>query len=142
MHEGTHIDDGKLTGVLFIDLLSKAFDTVNHKILYKLKSVGICDNSLLWVKLYICNRQQSVSWNGILSFPKNIYTGVPQGFILGHLLSILNINDYPKCLKYSHVTIYADDTSQDVSDKSIDTIEYKLEAGLVNSMQWMKRNKL
>jgi hypothetical protein len=52
------------------------------------------------------------------------------------------VNDYPKCLTHSHATIYADDTSQDVSDKSIDTIEYKLKDDLVNSMQWMKRNKL
>jgi hypothetical protein len=54
----------------------------------------------------------------------------------------LFVNDYPKCLTHSHATIYADDTSQDVSDKSIDTIEYKLKEDLFNSMQWMKRNKL
>jgi hypothetical protein len=55
----------------------------------------------------------------------------------------LFVNDYPKCLAHSHATIYADDTSQDVSDKSIDTIEYKLKEDLFNSMQWMKkRNKL
>ena len=52
------------------------------------------------------------------------------------------VNDYPKCLAHSHATIYADDTSQDVSDKSIDTMEYKLKEDLANSMQWMKRNKL
>jgi hypothetical protein len=36
------------------------------------------------------------------------------------------VNDHPKCLKYSNVTIYADDTSQDVTDKSVDIIETKL----------------
>jgi hypothetical protein len=46
-----------------------------------------------------------------------------------------------KCHSKQHI-IYADDTSQDVSGKSIDTIEYKLKEDLVNSMQWMKRNKL
>lgn len=40
-----NIDDGKLTGVLFIDL-SKAFDTVNYEVLlHKLLSFGICNNS-------------------------------------------------------------------------------------------------
>jgi hypothetical protein len=39
---------------------------------------------------------------------------------------ILFVNDYPRCLKYSNVTIYADDTSQDVTDKSVDIIETKL----------------
>ena len=52
------------------------------------------------------------------------------------------VNDYPKCLTHSHATIYADDNSQEVSDKSIDTIEYKLKEDLGNCMQWMKRNKL
>ena len=31
---------------------------------------------------------------------------------------------------------------QNASDKSIDIIEYKLKEELVNSMQWMKRDKL
>ena len=39
-------DQGKLTGVLFIDL-SKAFDTVNHNVLiHKLKSFSICENTV------------------------------------------------------------------------------------------------
>ena len=74
-----------------------------------------------------------------MSKPRNITIGipqgtigVPQGSILGPLLFILFVNDYPKCLTHSHATIYADDTSQDVSDKSIDTIEYKLKEDLVN----------
>lgn len=137
-----HIDDGKLTGVLFIDL-SKAFDTVNHNVLlYKLKAFGICENSLLWFKSYLCNRKQCVGWNGILSKSQNITIGIPQGSILGPLFFILYVNDYPKCLNYSHATIYADDTSQDVSDKSVDIIEYKLKEDLICAMEWMKNNKL
>ena len=54
------------------------------------------------------------------------------------------MNDYPKCLKYSNVTIYmyADDTSQDVTDKSVDIIETKLICDLKSSMNWMNENKL
>jgi hypothetical protein len=76
-----HIDDGKSTEVLFIDL-SKAFDTVNHNVLiHKLKSFGICENSLLWFKSYLWNREQCVGWSGILSKPRNITIGVHQGSI-------------------------------------------------------------
>jgi hypothetical protein len=38
--------------------------------------------------------------------------------------------------------IYADDTSQDVTDKSVDIIETKLICDLKSSMNWMNENKL
>lgn len=137
-----NIDQGKLTGVLFIDL-SKAFDTVNHTVLlHKLKMFGVSDNTLEWFESYLCSRKQLVSWNGVLSEPRDITIGVPQGSILGPLFFILFVNDYPKCLRHSHATIYADDTSQDVSDKCIDVIERKLKDDLINSINWMKCNKL
>ena len=137
-----NIDEGKLTGVLFIDL-SKAFDTVNHEVLlHKLLSFGICQNSFKWFQSYLSGRSQCVRWKSILSEEKNVTIGVPQGSILGPLFFILSVNDYPKCLKHSNVTIYADDTTQDISHKSIDVIEQKLHEDLLNSMQWMERNKL
>ena len=80
-----HIDKGKLTGVLFIDL-SKAFDTVNHHVLlHKLLSFGICEKTFLWFKSYLTDRVQSVGWRGAMSKPKNVTIGVPQGSILGPL---------------------------------------------------------
>jgi hypothetical protein len=45
-------------------------------------------------------------------------------------------------LKYSNVTIYADDTSQDVTDTYVDIIETKLICYLKSSMNWMNENKL
>jgi len=77
-----------------------------------------------------------------MEYCQNITIGIPQGSILGPLFFILYVNDYPKCLNYSHATIYADDTSQDVSDKSVDIIEYKLKEDLICAMEWMKNNKL
>ena len=60
----------------------------------------------------------------------------------GSCFFILFVNDSPKSLKYSNVTIYADDTSQDVTDKSVDIIETKLICDLKSSMNWMNENKL
>lgn len=91
------MDDGKLSGVLFIDL-RKAIDKVNHKVfLHKLKSFEICQN--------------------VLSREKNISLGVPKGSISGVLCFILYITDYSKRPKHS-VTMYAEDASQNVNDKS------------------------
>ena len=42
----------------FVDL-SRAFDTVNHKIfINKLENYGICGKNLLWFKGYLSNRKQ------------------------------------------------------------------------------------
>ena len=95
-----------------------------------------------WFKSYLENRLQCVRWKGIQSNKKPIYIGVPQGSILGPLFFILFVNDYPECLQYSEAHMYADDTTQDVSGKSIDVIETKLRADLLNSMKWMEKNKL
>ena len=57
-------------------------------------------------------------------------------------LFILFVTDYPKCLKHPDIFIYADDTSQDVSHKSIAVIEQRLHEYLLISMKWMENNKL
>ena len=61
------IDQKKIAVGTFIDL-SKAFDTVNHSILFdKLKYYGICGLALEWVKSYFHNRFQFVQFNDCLS---------------------------------------------------------------------------
>ena len=58
------IDSGKFCAGIFIDL-SKAFDTLNHHILFKkLEHYGIRGLALNWFKSYLQNRQQFVFLNG------------------------------------------------------------------------------
>ena len=54
----------------------------------------------------------------------------------------LNLPTYLECHEYLEAHMYADDTPQDVSGKSIDGIETKLPADLLNSKKWMENNKL
>ena len=76
---------------LFVDL-SKAFDTVNHKILInKLENYGKCGKNLLWFKIYLSNRKQYLEYKDNFNGQKTtnflqIKCGVPQGSILGPLL--------------------------------------------------------
>ena len=76
---------------IFVDL-SKAFDTVNHKILIKkLENYGICGKNLLWFKSYLSNRKQYLEYKDNFNEQKTtnllqIKCGVPQGSILGPLL--------------------------------------------------------
>ena len=82
-----YLDQGKVVGSLFVDI-SKAFDSLNHRILLgKLGSLGVSDQSLRWFKSYFSERKQSVVINGSVSDSCSIQLGVPQGSILGPLLS-------------------------------------------------------
>ena len=104
------MDESKITGALFLDL-RKAFDTVNHSILLsKFKSFNPDDQMLNWLKSYITNRKQFVSFNGSLSTPAFKTTGVPQGSILGPLLFLMFINDLHSVVS-SESVMFADDTT-------------------------------
>ena len=73
--------------------LSKAFDTINQKILReKLELDGIRGVVLKWLADYLSDRKQFVEYNSCSSSYKDITCGVPQGWILGPLLFLIYIS--------------------------------------------------
>ena len=98
--------------VIYFDF-SKAFDSVNHDIiLYKLKNIyGIDGRLLKFLKNYLYNREQCVVIDGIKSSLTPVLSGVPQGSIIGPILFVLFINDFPQGIDInSKRALYADDT--------------------------------
>ena len=83
------LDQGHYVVSLFLDL-SKAFDLVSHQILLNnLKYYGSQQKENNWFQSYLSNRKQQVYVNGVASESCSISTGVPQGSILGPLLTRL-----------------------------------------------------
>ena len=62
---------------------SKAFDTVNHKILLKkLEHYGIRGIANEWFRSYLDNGQQVVIVNGVSSAKCSTSCGIPQGSVV------------------------------------------------------------
>ena len=136
------IDQGLLTGAVFIDL-RKAFDTVDHDIIVsKLKAAGISGTELHWFKDYLSNRTQQVSVENELSGARPITSGVPQGSILGPLLFVMLINDLPSRLNTCSTLMYADDTVLFYSSKDVNEIERALCRDLQLLESWLRDNSL
>ena len=105
-----NMDQGWLTGAVFIDLPLKAFDTVNHEVmLNKLRGLGVMDGEHEWFRNYLQNRTQIVEFQGVSSADEPASVGVPQGSILGRLLFILHLNDHPSAAMECSILMYADD---------------------------------
>lgn len=137
------ISEGKIIGVIFMDL-KRAFETVDReRLLEKLNQNGIRGKVLKWLKSYLSNRTQQVRFNNKYSKLMNIEHGVPQGSVLGPLLIILYINDITKiCSEESNVELFADDTLIYVTGESCEELNRKMNNVLQIIEKWMTLNKL
>jgi len=136
------MDNGNNFVGIFLDL-SKAFDTVNHKILLdKLEHYGIRGNTLQWIKHYLTNRKQFVEYNGYKSSLTDIVCGVPQGSILGPLLFLFYINDLPSVSNQLSSLMFADDTNMFTEHRDLEYLNNMINNELIKIVEWLAVNKL
>jgi len=136
------INNGEYCVGVFLDV-KKAFDTVNHKILLKkLENAGVRGVALRWFENFLKNRCQRVKvdteWS---SSTKYINISVLQGSILGAILFLIFINDFPNS-NCGKTVIYADDTNSLFKDSNLEQLREKAEFELNKISQWFRANKL
>ncbi len=83
--------DSKKNSLLTLCDLSKAFDSVSHRILLNKCAQLKIDN--YWFESYLSDRTQSVRLGHQLSDILNVNYGIPQGPILGPILFSINVNN-------------------------------------------------
>ena len=94
------LDEGRDLTSIYFDI-SWYFEKIWHAgLLAKCeKEFGWLTGSLLtWLRSYVTNRRQTVDTNNSISPTLTLNHGVPQGFVLGPLLTILNLKwSYNSC---------------------------------------------
>ena len=141
------MDKSKCAMLILLDQ-SAAFDTVDQGILLqRLKvSYGITGSALAWLKSYFEGRTQAVSISGMLSKPKELDTGFPQGSVLGPF-------KYPSytsplfgiARKYNiSMHMYADDTQVYLcfDPKDSTSAVHNMQECIGEIQQWMFDNHL
>ena len=127
---------------MFIDL-EKAFDTVDHQILFKkcyhYDIRGLAHN---WFQSYLFNRQQFVFISGSSSELMSVKCGVPQGSTLGPVLFLLYITDLNSVFNKAITIHFVDDTHLIYASKNLSTTESVMNCKLNKLTEWLRSNKL
>jgi hypothetical protein len=131
---------------VFCDI-QKAFDCVNHDVLRKLETYGVTGTPSELFLQFLSNGYQGMnlkdklSGQTLISNWSKIKHGVPQGSVLGPLLFLLYMNDFPLAINtLSTPILFADDTSLAVTDRNLDNTDGKLNINLQIVHKWFKSN--
>ena len=136
------LDDGNYVIGIFIDF-TKAFDTVDHKILlHKLHRYGIRGHANDFFRSYLTNRTQYTYVNGVRSDVRSISCGVLPGSVLGPLFFVLYINDLYKAIENVITWLFADDTALILYEKDLNTLVSAVSRTVQKLCRWCIENKL
>ena len=111
----------------------------HKRLISKLKAYGIKGKLLKWINSFLSDRLQRVVMGDFVSVWVVIFSGVPQGSVLGPILFIIFIND-PAELLHHWPKLYADDTkilAKLVSEEAVSALQRDLDTVAAWSSKWL-----
>jgi len=134
------LDEGGYAGGTLMDL-SKAFDTINHKLLIaKLHAYGFGTESLEVIYDYLSDRWQRTKIDASFSSWSKILCGMPQGSVLGPKFFNVYINDLFYLFLCTSVCNVADDTTPYACDIDLPNLLHNLEGDSASAIFWFEAN--
>jgi len=93
---GKNLEESGQIDVTYTDF-AKAIDKVPHcRLISELRSYGVHDQLILWIKDFLLHRSQRVKINNEFSAWHSVLSGIPQGSVLApRTFVVIFINDLP-----------------------------------------------
>ena len=123
--------------------LSKAFETINHRlIIAKLHAYSFSTDALKVLSSYLQDRWQRVKINTTFSSWTQLLEEVPQGSVLGPIFFNIYINDIFFALKGVDICNFVDDTTPYVCNSNLKSVIETLEHNSELAIAWFEMNSM
>ena len=134
------VSEGVPISVVYTDI-AKAFDSVSHKkLVYVIRNYGISEKVCAWLTNFLSNRKQSVCVGSSVSPPLAVYSGIPQGSVIGPLTFLIYFNGLTKTVDSVYgvrgIKLFADDA------KFYDSDSQSLQISLEQVISWLQDYQL